>query len=56
MFMKLFLKLYMVTTYFMRQSPSWEVTGSQVVKEFPSFHGNRSFITALKSAHHLSLS
>ena len=47
-----------VLTYSMVQSPSWEanLTGLQLVKKFPAFHGTRKFITALTSVHHLSLS
>ena len=33
-----------------------KLTGLQLVKKFPSFHGTRRFITALTSVHHLSLS
>ena len=33
-----------------------KVTGLQLVKKFPAFHGTRRFITALKSVRHLSLS
>ena len=33
-----------------------KLTGSQLVKKFPTFYGTRRFITALKSARHLSLS
>ena len=33
-----------------------KLTGLQLVKEFPAFHGNRRFITALTSVRHLSLS
>ena len=33
-----------------------ELIGLQLVKKFPAFHGTRSFITALTSARHLSLS
>ena len=33
-----------------------KLTGLQLVKEFPAFHGNRRFITALTSVCHLSLS
>jgi hypothetical protein len=40
----------------MEQSPSWEVTGSQLVKKFPAFYGIRRFIIAFTSASHLSLS
>ena len=32
------------------------LTGLQLVKEFPTFYGTRMFITAFTSAHHLSLS
>jgi len=31
-------------------------TGLQLVKKFPAFYGTRRFITAFKSARHLSLS
>jgi hypothetical protein len=33
-----------------------KLTGSQLVKKFPAFYGKRRFITAFKSARHLSLS
>ena len=33
-----------------------KLTGLQIVKKFPAFHGTRMFITALTSVHHLSLS
>ena len=33
-----------------------KLTGLQLVKKFPAFHGNRRFITALTSVRHLSLS
>ena len=33
-----------------------KLTGLQLVKKFPGFHGNRRFITALTSVRHLSLS
>ena len=33
-----------------------KLTGLQLVKKFPAFHGTRRFITALKSLRHLSLS
>ena len=33
-----------------------ELTGLQLVKKFPAFHGTRRFITALTSVRHLSLS
>ena len=38
------------TTVFLKK-----LTGSQVVKKFPAFYGNRMFITAFTSARHLSL-
>ena len=33
-----------------------KLTGLQLIKKFPAFHGTRKFITALTSFHHLSLS
>ena len=33
-----------------------ELTGLQLVKKFPAFHGTRRFISALTSVRHLSLS
>ena len=33
-----------------------KLTGLQLVKKSPAFHGTRRFITALTSVHHLSLS
>ena len=33
-----------------------KLTGFQLVKKFPTFHGTRRFITALTSVRHLSLS
>ena len=33
-----------------------QLTGLQLVKKFPAFHGTPRFITALKSVRHLSLS
>ena len=33
-----------------------KLTGSQLVKNFPTFYGTRRFITAFTSAHHLSIS
>ena len=33
-----------------------KLTGLQLVKKFPAFHGTRKFITALTSVHQLSLS
>jgi len=40
----------------MDQSPSEKLTGFQLVKKFPAFYGTRKFITAVTSAHYLSLS
>jgi len=43
-------------------SPPWcrvlleKLTGLQLVKKFPEFHGTRKFITALTNVRHLSLS
>ena len=33
-----------------------QLTGLQLVKKFPAFHGTRRFVTALTSVRHLSLS
>ena len=33
-----------------------KLTGLQLIKKFPAFHGTRMFITALTSVRHLSLS
>ena len=33
-----------------------KLTGSHLVKKFPTFYGTRKFITAFTRAHHLSLS
>jgi hypothetical protein len=33
-----------------------KLTGLQLIKKFPAFYGTRRFITAFKSARHLSLS
>jgi hypothetical protein len=33
-----------------------KLTGSQLVKKFPAFNGTPRFITAFRTAHHLSLS
>jgi len=43
-------------SYSLEQSPSWKLTGSQLVKIFPAFYGTRRFITAFTSPCHLSLS
>ena len=48
--------------WFMRLLIPWcrvlleKLTGLQLVKKFPAFHGTRRFITALTSVRHLSLS
>jgi len=33
-----------------------KLTGSQVVKKFPTYYGNQSFFTAFTNAYHLFLS
>jgi hypothetical protein len=33
-----------------------KLTGPQLVKKFPAFYGTERFITAVTTAHHLSLS
>ena len=45
-----------VLTHSMEQIPLEKLTGSQPVEKFSAFHETRSFITAFKSARHLSLS
>jgi hypothetical protein len=45
-----------ILTYSMVQSLLEQLTGLQLVKTFPAFHGTRRFITALTSVRHLSLS
>ena len=45
-----------MNTYSMEQSVLEKLTGMQLVKKFPAFHGTRRFITAFTSARHLSLS
>ena len=50
--------LYYKHTYLLipqRRALLEKVTGSQLVKKFPSFYGTRRFITAITSAHQLSL-
>ena len=47
---------YNFLTHSMEQSPSEQLTGLQLVKKFPAFHGTPRFITALTSARHLYLS
>ena len=43
-------------TYSMEQVLIEKLTGFQPVKKFPTFYGNRRFITAFTSARYLSLS
>ena len=50
----LFLLTYLLTPW-CRVLPE-KLTGLQLVKNFPAFHGTRRFITALTSVRHLSLS
>jgi hypothetical protein len=56
------LALFEVLTYQTYLLTPWsrvlleKLTGSQLVKTFPAFHGTRRFIAALTSARHLSLS
>jgi len=54
--------LKIVTLYWTHSLTPWcrvlleKLTGLQLVKKFPTFHGTRRFITALTSVRHLSLS
>ena len=43
-------------TYLLTPWCRFQLTGLQLVKKFPAFHGTRRFITALTSVRHLSLS
>ena len=61
----MYLKSYLMKIIWWRHNyllPPWcrvlpeQLTGLQLVKKFPAFHGTRRFITALTSARHLSLS
>jgi hypothetical protein len=38
-----------ILTYFIEQSPSVKIAGSQLVRKCPEFYGTRKFITALTS-------
>ena len=50
-------KVLFCYTYLLRGAVLLEkLTGLQLVKKLPAFHGTRRFITALTSVHHLSLS
>jgi len=56
-------KIYILLTYLLTYLLTpWcrvllkQLTGLQLVKKFPAFHGTRTFINALKSVRHLSLS
>ena len=52
-----FLLIYLKRTYLLHGAVLLEkLTGLQLVKKFPAFHGTRRFITALTSVRHLSLS
>ena len=51
----LFIQLYYLLTPWCRVLLE-KLTGLQLVKKFPAFHGTRRFITALTSVRHLSLS
>ena len=56
---QLYLVLLVLTcllTYSMVRVLLEKLTGLQIVKKSPAFHGTRSFITALTSVRHLSLS
>ena len=58
-FYRTFQSLLVCVTYLL--TPWWralleKLTGLQLVKKFPAFHGTRRFITALISDRHLSLS
>ena len=47
---------YLLTYLLHRVVPLTKLTGSQLVKKFPTFHGIPRFITAFTNARHLSLS
>ena len=49
-----YLLTYLLTPWC--RDPLEKLTGLQLVKKFPAFHGTRRFITALTSVRHLSLS
>ena len=51
---KTYLLTYLLTPW-CRVLPE-QLTGLQLVKKFPAFHGTRRFITALTSVSHMSLS
>lgn len=40
----------------MNQRPSWQLTGSKLVKKFLSFHGTRKFVTVFRNPRHPPLS
>ena len=46
---------YLLTNLLHGASPSWELTGFQLVKKFLAFYGTWRFITAVTSASHLFL-
>ena len=45
-----------IFTYSKEQSNFEKLTGSQLVKKFLAFYGTQRYITAFKSARHVSLS
>ena len=47
---------YTYFTYSIAESFSEKLTDFQLVQKFSAFHGTRRFVTAFKSARHLSLS
>ena len=61
-FNKIALLTYLLTYFLTYLLTPWNIvflknlTGFQLVKKFPTFYGTRMFITAFKSAGHLSLS
>jgi len=50
------LAIHLITSLLHRVVLLEKVTGSQLVKKFPTFYGTRRFNTAFIRAHHLSLS
>ena len=51
-----YLLTYFLLTYSMKKILLEKLTGFQLVKKFPAFHGTRMCFTAITSARHLSLS
>jgi hypothetical protein len=55
-YLLMYLFIYLLN-YPIEQSPSWEaIRFAASQKKFPAFYGTRKFITAFRSARHLSLS